>query len=160
TTFEGTPSVGVVNLSKKFGGQQILDNVSFEIAAGEVLVALGPSGSGKTTLLRIIAGVEQADSGAVHLNGQAAHLLPPQARELGVVFQEHALFQHKTIEQNISFGLETRRLRKPEVRATLDEMLALINLREHRRKYPSQLSGGQRQRVALARPLAFKPEAM
>lgn len=159
-TVERKPSVGAVNLSKKFGEQQILAGVSFEIAAGEVLVALGPSGSGKTTLLRIIAGLEDHDAGEIHLNGQDARSLPPQKRELGVVFQEHALFQRKTVEQNIAFGLETRKLDKKEILKTVEDMLKLVNLSEHRKKYPSQLSGGQRQRVALARALAFKPSAM
>jgi sulfate transport system ATP-binding protein len=157
---ERTPSVGAVKLSKRFDEQKILDNVSFEIAAGEVLVVLGPSGSGKTTLLRILAGLEDQDAGEVHLNGQNARLLPPQKRELGVVFQEHALFGRKTVEQNIAFGLETRKLGKQEIRKMVNEMLNLVNLAEHRKKYPSQLSGGQRQRVALARALAFRPAAM
>jgi len=160
TTVEQQAAIRVINLSKSFGGQQILDRVSFDIAAGEVLVALGPSGSGKTTLLRIIAGLETMDAGALHLNGQDAQRLSPQKRELGVVFQEHALFQRKTVEQNIAFGIETRGLAKGEITKKVDEMLSLINLREHCLKYPSQLSGGQRQRVALARALAFNPAAM
>jgi sulfate transport system ATP-binding protein len=154
------PAIGVEGLTKNFGGQRILDDVSFEIAAGEVLVALGPSGSGKTTLLRIIAGLEQPDAGEVYLNGKLACHLPPQKRELGVVFQEHALFQRKTAEQNIAFGLAARKWGGAEIGRTVDEMLDLVNLREHRKKYPSQLSGGQRQRVALARALAFHPAAM
>ncbi|HKX32696.1 MAG TPA: ABC transporter ATP-binding protein [Blastocatellia bacterium] len=157
---ERKPAINVVSLSKSFGGQQILSGISFDIADGEVLVALGPSGSGKTTLLKIIAGLEQGDFGEIYFNGQVAHLLPPQSRELGVVFQDHALFQRKTVEQNIAFGLETRKLDRREIRRVVDEMLALINLESHRKRYPSQLSGGQRQRVALARALAFKPAAM
>jgi sulfate transport system ATP-binding protein len=134
-----------MHLSKSFGGQQVLLDVGFDIAAGEVRVVLGPSGSGKTTLLRIIAGLEQPDQGEIRLNGRNAQALTPQKRELGVVFQEHALFQRKTVEQNIAFGLETRKLAKIEIRETVDRMLALVNLRAHRKKYPSQLSGGQRQ---------------
>ncbi|MGH9935851.1 MAG: ABC transporter ATP-binding protein, partial [Blastocatellia bacterium] len=121
---------------------------------------LGPSGSGKTTLLRVIAGLEQPDAGEVFLNGQSASLLPPQKRELGVVFQEHALFQRKTAERNIAFGLEARNLGRAEIQRTVEEMLDMVNLRAHRKKYPSQLSGGQRQRVALARALACRPAAM
>jgi sulfate/thiosulfate transport system ATP-binding protein len=158
--YERKAAIRVINLSKRFDGQQILANISFDIAAGEVLVVLGPSGSGKTTLLRIIAGLEEPETGEIHLNGQVAQALPPQKRELGVVFQEHALFQRKTVEQNIAFGLETRKLARIEKQKIVDEMLSLVNLRAHRRKYPDQLSGGQRQRVALARALAFKPEAM
>jgi sulfate/thiosulfate transport system ATP-binding protein len=160
TKSDRLPAIGVTCLSKSFGGQQIIDDVSFEIAAGELLVVLGPSGSGKTTLLRIIAGLEQPDAGEIYLNGKQARLLPPQKRELGVVFQEHALFQRKTAEQNVAFGLEARKLTRAEIDRTVDEMLDLVNLREHRKKYPSQLSGGQRQRVALARALAFRPTAM
>lgn len=153
-------AISVRRLRKSFGGQPILSGIELEIAAGEMLVVLGPSGSGKTTLLRLIAGLEQPDAGEIYLRDQPAHLLPPQQRALGVVFQEHALFQRKTVEQNIAFGLETRRVLAREVRQTVDEMLALIGLREHRHKYPAQLSGGQRQRVALARALAFKPAAL
>lgn len=153
-------AIRVVNLSKQFGQHQILDRISFEIAAGEVLVALGPSGSGKTTLLRIIAGLEQPDAGELYLNGRNARELSPQRRKLGVVFQEHALFQRKTVEQNISFGLETRGLSAGETIKKVNQMLDLINLSDHRHKYPVQLSGGQRQRVALARALAFHPGAM
>jgi sulfate/thiosulfate transport system ATP-binding protein len=158
--FERAAAIRVINLSKKYDGQQILADIGFDISAGEVLVVLGPSGSGKTTLLRIIAGLEEPETGEIHLNGQVAQALPPQQRELGVVFQEHALFQRKTVEQNIAFGLETRRIDRMEKQKIVDEMLSLVNLRAHRRKYPDQLSGGQRQRVALARALAFRPEAM
>ncbi|MBO0860392.1 MAG: ABC transporter ATP-binding protein [Chloracidobacterium sp.] len=154
------PAIGVARLAKSFGGQRIIADVGFEIAAGEMLVVLGPSGSGKTTLLRIIAGLEQPDAGEVYLNGKLARLLPPQKRELGVVFQDHALFQSMTAEQNIAFGLEARKLARAEIERTVEKMLALVNLSEHRKKYPSQLSGGQRQRVALARALAFSPTAM
>jgi sulfate transport system ATP-binding protein len=160
TQSEPQPAISVTRLSKRLGGQQILSEVSFDIDAGEVLVALGPSGSGKTTLLRIIAGLERPDAGELYLNGRPASHLPPQKRELGVVFQEHALFQRRTVEQNIAFGLEARRTGRAEVKQTVDRMLELVNLREHRGKYPSQLSGGQRQRVALARALACRPAAM
>jgi ABC-type Fe3+/spermidine/putrescine transport system ATPase subunit len=160
TESEPQPAISVARLSKRFGAQQILTGVSFDIDAGEVLVVLGPSGSGKTTLLRIIAGLEQPDEGELYLNGQSAALLPPQKRELGVVFQEHALFQRKTVEQNIAFGLEARKFDRAEIKQTVDRMLELVNLRDHRKKYPSQLSGGQRQRVALARALACRPAAM
>src|SRR5262245_14772365 len=160
TKSERLPAIGVAHLSKSFGGQPIIADVSFDIAAGEMLVVLGPSGSGKTTLLRIIAGLEQPDAGEIYLSGKLASLLPPQRRELGVVFQEHALFQRKTAEQNVAFGLEARKLSRAEIERTVEEMLGLVNLHEHRKKYPSQLSGGQRQRVALARALAAHPTAM
>jgi ABC-type Fe3+/spermidine/putrescine transport system ATPase subunit len=153
-------AISVRELSKAFGPQVVLAGVSFDIGEGEMLVVLGPSGSGKTTLLRIIAGLEQCDAGEVYLKGRRSTHLPPQGRRLGVVFQEQALFQRMTVEQNIAFGLKLRRAPGPKVRQVVDEMLSLTALQDHRRKLPSQLSGGQRQRVAVARALAFKPDAL
>jgi ABC-type Fe3+/spermidine/putrescine transport system ATPase subunit len=153
-------AISVIGLSKRYGKQRVLEDVSLDVPSGEVLVVLGPSGSGKTTLLRIIAGLEPPNSGEIFLNGRPAVNLPPQARNLGVVFQEQALFQRMTVEENIAYGLKLRRTPEKGVRRVLGEMLELIRLTDHRRKYPSQLSGGQRQRVAVARALAFRPEAM
>jgi ABC-type Fe3+/spermidine/putrescine transport system ATPase subunit len=147
-------------VTKRFGPNTILDRLDLEIGRGESLVVLGPSGSGKTTLLRIIAGLETLDEGEIELHGVPATTLAPQKRQLGVVFQEHALFQRMTVEQNIGFGLEVRGHGRDEIRRTVDEMLDLVRLAEHRHKRPAQLSGGQRQRVAVARALAFRPEAM
>jgi ABC-type Fe3+/spermidine/putrescine transport system ATPase subunit len=154
------PAISVKGLSKKFGPQKTLSDVTLDIGEGEMLVVLGPSGSGKTTLLRIIAGLEAADAGEVYLHGGAATHLPPQQRELGVVFQEQALFQRMTAEQNIAFGLKVRKVDCNEIDRTVNELLGLTRLTEHRHKYPSQLSGGQRQRVAIARALAHRPQAM
>lgn len=155
-----SPAISVRDLSKGFGSQNVLAGISLDIAESEMLVVLGPSGSGKTTLLRIIAGLEQPDSGDVYLRGRRSTRLTPQARRLGVVFQEQALFQRMSVEQNISFGLKLRNVESAQIRSTVDEMLNLTGLQDHRRKIPSQLSGGQRQRVAVARALAFKPEAL
>ena len=156
-----TPAaIAVESVVKRFGKQTVLDGVSFEIAAGESLAVLGPSGSGKTTLLRLIAGLDSPDAGEIWLRGERVNGVEPQARNLGVVFQEHALFQRMTVEQNIAFGLKVRRTEAGEVRHVVDEMLELVGLEAHRRKLPAQLSGGQRQRVAVARALAFRPEAM
>jgi sulfate/thiosulfate transport system ATP-binding protein len=153
-------AIEVAGLEKNFGRQQILRGVDVRIASGESLVVLGPSGSGKTTLLRLIAGLEAPDGGEVRLHGVRANEIPPQDRNLGVVFQEHALFQRMTVRQNIGFGLKVRGKAKAEIGRTVDEMLALVQLEAHAEKLPSQLSGGQRQRVAVARALAFRPEAM
>jgi sulfate/thiosulfate transport system ATP-binding protein len=154
------PAISVRNVTKAFGAQTILDGVSFDLLEGEALVILGPSGSGKTTLLRVIAGLEQPDAGEVLIGGAPANHLPPQKRGLGVVFQDYALFRHQTVEQAVAFGLLMRNVVEAEVRRTVDEMLDLVRLREHRRKHPAQLSGGQRQRVAIARALAYRPAAI
>ena len=154
------PAIRVRGLTKSYGAQRVLDGLDLDIAKGAMLVVLGPSGSGKTTLLRVVAGLETPDSGEVFLHGRDASALPPQERRLGVVFQEQALFQRMTVEENIAFGLGLRRAPRDEVRKKVSELLDLIRLAEHRKKYPAQLSGGQRQRVAVARALAYRPEAM
>jgi sulfate/thiosulfate transport system ATP-binding protein len=152
--------ISVRGLTKSFGGQPVLSEVSLQVAAGESLVILGPSGGGKSTLLRIIAGLETPDTGEVLLGGRpATHLLPRQ-RGLGVVFQDYALFRHQTVEENIAFGLRMRGVSAAETAETVGKMLDLVRLREHRRKYPAHLSGGQRQRVAIARALAYRPAAI
>lgn len=158
----GSSDVGIAvrHLSKRFGGFQAVNDVSFEVPEGELVALLGPSGSGKSTILRIIAGLEPADSGEVELTGADATNLPVQARGVGFVFQHYALFRHMTIRQNIAFGLEVQRLPKPEIRRRVDELLDLVQLAGYAGRYPSQLSGGQRQRVALARALAPRPKVL
>src|SRR5689334_15205737 len=115
-------AIAVENVAKRFGAQQVLDGVSFRIAAGESLVVLGPSGSGKTTLLRLIAGLDHLDAGEVRLRGKRANELTPQSRNLGVVFQEHALFQKMTVEENIGFGLKVRGVSAKVIGSIVDEM--------------------------------------
>ena len=155
-----TSVISVRKLSKRFRTQKILADISFDVEPGEMLVILGPSGGGKTTLLRIVAGLEEPDSGEVYLNGEYANFFSPRDRQLGVVFQEQALFPRMTAEENITFGLKVRKVDRLQTRSRLDELLELTNLADHRQKYPAQLSGGQRQRVAVARALAHQPKAM
>jgi sulfate transport system ATP-binding protein len=150
----------VRGLSKRFGKTTILNDINFEVAEGEALVLLGASGSGKTTILRIIAGLEEPDAGQVILHGREVTDLPARERGVGVIFQDYALFPKMTVERNIGYGLRIRRRPRKEIKETVDRLLALIKLEEHRYKYPSQLSGGQRQRVAIARTLAYKPEVL
>jgi sulfate transport system ATP-binding protein len=150
----------VRGLSKKFGQTTILNDINFEVAEGESLVLLGASGSGKTTILRIIAGLEEPDAGEVILHGREVTDLPARERGVGVIFQDYALFPKMTVERNIGYGLRIRRRPRKEIKETVDRLLALIKMEEHRHKYPSQLSGGQRQRVAIARTLAYKPEVL
>jgi len=153
-------AASVVGLSKHFGKTSVLENINFDVAEGEVLVLLGASGSGKTTILRIIAGLEMPLKGRVVLHGKDVTDLPARERGVGVIFQSYALFPKMTVEKNIGYGLRIRKQRRKEIRETVNELLALVQLEEHRKKYPSQLSGGQQQRVAIARTLAYKPEVL
>src|SRR3977135_342865 len=153
-------AASAVVLSQHFGKTSRLAKISFEVAEGEVLVLLGASGSGKTTILRIIAGLEQPYTGKVVLHGKDVTELPARERGVGVIFQSYALFPKMTVEKNIGYGLRIRRRKRKEIRKTVNELLALVQLEEHRKKYPSQLSGGQQQRVAIARTLAYKPEVL
>ncbi len=153
-------AASVVGLSKKFGEASVLENISFDVAEGEVLVLLGASGSGKTTILRIIAGLEMPYTGKVILHGKDVTELPARERGVGVIFQSYALFPKMTVEKNIGYGLRIRKRKRKEIRETVKELLQLVQLEEHRKKYPSQLSGGQQQRVAIARTLAYKPEVL
>src|SRR5215212_2580337 len=153
-------AASVIGISKRFGKTSVLENISFDVAEGEVLVLLGASGSGKTTILRIIAGLEMPYTGKVILHGKDVTELPARERGVGVIFQSYALFPKMTVEKNIGYGLRIRKRKRKEIRETVNELLSLVQLNEHRNKYPSQLSGGQQQRVAIARTLAYKPEVL
>ncbi|HKO96658.1 MAG TPA: ABC transporter ATP-binding protein [Pyrinomonadaceae bacterium] len=154
------PAASVVGVSKRFGITSVLENISFDVAEGEALVLLGASGSGKTTILRIIAGLEQPYTGKVILDGKDVTELPARERGVGVIFQAYALFPKMTVEKNIGYGLRIRKRPRKEIKKTVNELLSLVQLEEHRKKYPSQLSGGQQQRVAIARTLAYNPEVL
>lgn len=153
-------AASVFGISKRFGKASVLEDISFDVAEGEVLVLLGASGSGKTTILRIIAGLEMPYTGKVILHGKDVTELPARERGVGVIFQSYALFPKMTVEKNIGYGLRIRKRKRKEIRETVNELLQLVQLQEHRNKYPSQLSGGQQQRVAIARTLAYKPEVL
>ena len=154
--------IRLADISKRLGATQILDGVTLDVPAGSFTALLGPSGSGKTTLLRIIAGLEQPDSGTLLLSGRPALGLAPGKRGLGFVFQGYGLFEHMTVARNIAFGLDVRRPRPPrqEIQAVVDRLLALVRLEGLGDRLPAQLSGGQRQRVALARTLAVEPRIL
>jgi len=157
-------SINVRNITKAFGRYTALQNVSLEIPDGQLVALLGPSGCGKTTLLRIISGLEFPDSGTVEFDGQNITDQSARERRVGFVFQHYALFRHMNVFENIAFGLRVRpRATRPpeaEIRRRVQELLALIQLENQARRYPSQLSGGQRQRVALARALAVQPKVL
>ncbi|HEV2883649.1 MAG TPA: ABC transporter ATP-binding protein [Pyrinomonadaceae bacterium] len=153
-------AASVVGISKFFGKTSVLQNISFDVAEGEALVLLGASGSGKTTILRIIAGLEQPYTGKIMLHGEDVTELPARERGVGVIFQSYALFPKMTVEKNIGYGLRIRRKKRKEIKEKVKELLSLVQLEEHRKKYPSQLSGGQQQRVAIARTLAYDPKVL
>lgn len=154
----------VQNITKQFtersdshAGFIAVDNVSFTVKQGQLVALLGPSGSGKSTILRIIAGLEQPDSGDVYLEGKPVTFKPVRDRGVGFVFQHYALFKHMTVWKNIAFGLEVNHWSKPDIQDRVSELLELVQLQGYASRYPSQLSGGQRQRIALARALAPRP---
>jgi sulfate transport system ATP-binding protein len=148
------------NVTKRFGDFVALDDVSVEVPSGSLTALLGPSGGGKSTLLRIIAGLEEPDSGVVEIAGTDATRLPPQSRNVGFVFQHYAAFKHMSVYRNVAFGLEIRKRPKEEVRRKVNELLELVHLEQFAHRRPAQLSGGQRQRMALARALAVEPQVL
>jgi sulfate transport system ATP-binding protein len=151
-------SVDAVN--KRFGDYQALEDVSLDVPDGSLTALLGPSGSGKSTLLRVIAGLEAPDSGRVIIDGEDATPLPAQRRGIGFVFQHYAAFKHMTVRENVAFGLRIRKRPKAQIDAKVDELLEIVGLKGHHKRFPSQLSGGQRQRMALARALAIEPRVL
>lgn len=153
-------NIEVRGISKRFGTFTAVDNVSFEVASGELVALLGPSGSGKSTILRILAGLESPDSGSVFFGGNDATRLHARARAIGFVFQHYALFRHLTVEENVRFGLDVRNVPRDEAQDRVAELLDLVGLPGLQRRFPEQLSGGQRQRVALARALAPEPRLL
>ena len=153
-------AVSVQAISKQFGSMKVLHDVSFDVNQDEILVLLGASGSGKTTILRIVAGLDIPNSGKVFLHARDVTNLPARERGTGVIFQSYALFPKMSVEKNIAYGLNIRKRKKSEIRETVDRLIKLVHLEEHRKKYPSQLSGGQQQRVAIARALAYEPEVL
>jgi ABC-type Fe3+/spermidine/putrescine transport system ATPase subunit len=142
---------------KRFGAVTALAGVDLTVEEGEFLTILGPSGSGKTTLLKAVAGFEVPDEGSVRLGDQDVTVTPARSRNVGMVFQNYALFPHMTVAENVAFPLEMRRLPKPETARRVAEALALVELEGYGARLPRQLSGGQQQRVALARAVVFGP---
>jgi ABC-type Fe3+/spermidine/putrescine transport system ATPase subunit len=142
------------------GGQRVLHGVSLDVADGECLALLGPSGCGKTTTLRAIAGFTPVAAGEIRIAGRPVLGLPPHRRNLGLVFQDYALFPHMTVAQNIGYGLRMRGIDRATVAARVAEALDLVRLAEMGTRYPALLSGGQRQRVALARALVIRPDIL
>lgn len=148
------------NISKTFGLQKALDDVSIQLLKGEFFSLLGPSGCGKTTLLRIIAGLEHPSSGSVELNGADALNLPPQKRNVGVVFQNYALFPNMTVFKNVAYGLEARKTPKDEIRSKVEAVLEKVRISHKADSNVTLLSGGEQQRVSLARVIVTEPSLL
>ena len=157
-------SIEIRHITKHFGAFRALNDVSLDIASGELVALLGPSGCGKTTLLRIIAGLESADAGSILFSGADTTDVHVRERQVGFVFQHYALFRHMTVAENVAFGLRVKpRRERPsdaQIKAKVHELLGLVQLDWLADRYPSQLSGGQRQRIALARALAVEPKVL
>ena len=148
------------HISKNFGEDDVLSDISLDIKRGEFVTLLGASGCGKTTTLRIVAGLETPDTGEVILNGQDMTALPPESRPVNTVFQSYALFPHMNVEKNVAYGLKVRGADKKTIAARVKEMLELVQMSEYAKRMPAQLSGGQRQRIAIARALAPQPQLL
>lgn len=150
----------VRDVVKRFGSFTALDNVSLYMEEGEFVSILGPSGCGKTTLLRVVAGMEQQNSGEIYLNGTDISRLHTSKRNCGIVFQSYALFPNLTAQKNVMFGIKDKKMNRSAKAARAHELLELVGLAELAAKYPAQMSGGQQQRVALARALATSPQML
>jgi putative spermidine/putrescine transport system ATP-binding protein len=152
--------IEIRDLAKSFGNVKAVDDISLDIESGEFITLLGPSGSGKTTVLRMIAGFEDPDVGSIKLNGEDITHLPPFDRDVNTVFQDYALFPHMSVQENVEYGLRTRKVPKAERAKQALEAIASVKLEETVNRLPHQLSGGQRQRIALARALVLRPRVL
>ncbi len=147
-------------VSKAFSGADVVHDFSLDVEKGTLVSFLGPSGCGKTTTLRMIAGFEQLDRGSIQLDGRDITTVPPNRRDIGMVFQAYALFPNKTVRDNIAFGLRMKNTPRSEITKKVDAVLKMVRLQETANRYPHQLSGGQQQRIALARALAVEPRVL
>lgn len=148
------------HVTKKYGDLEALSAFTLSVQKGELISIVGPSGCGKTTALRVAAGFEKFDAGRLIVNGHNVELVPPQKRNMGMVFQSYSLFPHLTVAENIGFGLTIRKMEKKKRASVVSDMLDLVQLVDVGHRYPHQLSGGQQQRVALARALAIEPTVL
>jgi len=152
--------ITIKNAIKRYGENTIIPNLSLEIKNGELFTLLGPSGCGKTTLLRMIAGFNSIEGGTIEFSGSVINNVPPHRRNIGMVFQDYAIFPHLTVEQNVRYGLKEHNVPRSEAQNRLDTMLRLTKIDEYRKRLPENLSGGQQQRVALARAIAIHPDVL
>lgn len=152
--------VQMSHINKNYGDYKASKDVNFSIEKGKLIGLLGPSGSGKTTILRMLAGLENADSGDIYIDGKRVNDVPASKRGIGFVFQSYALFRYKTVFDNIAFGLKIAKWNRSDIKNRVEELIELVGLKGMEKRYPNQLSGGQRQRVAFARALAVQPQLL
>ena len=152
--------IDLKNISVTFGDNQVLKNLNLYIRDKEFITLLGPSGCGKTTTLRIIAGFIEPDEGEVIFEDKVINGVPPHKRQVNTIFQRYALFPHLNVYENVAFGLRIKKLPEKQIKETVEEMLALVNLKGFNKRNINSLSGGQQQRVAIARALAVKPRVL
>ncbi|WP_280823343.1 ABC transporter ATP-binding protein [Pseudaminobacter soli (ex Li et al. 2025)] len=152
-----TNALELDGVRRAFGGVVAVDNVSIDVRRGEFVTLLGPSGSGKTSTLRLIGGFEQPDSGSIRINGNRVDHLPAYQRDTTTIFQSGALFPHKTVAENVAYGLRMRGVAKADIPPRVKQALEVVRLSGYEERYPAQLSGGQKQRVALARSMVVRP---
>jgi ABC-type Fe3+/spermidine/putrescine transport system ATPase subunit len=153
-------NIKLEDIVKRFGTLEAVSHVSLDIQDGELFTLLGPSGCGKTTILRLIGGFHKPDHGEIYFEGKPVSPLPPYERNIGMVFQNYALWPHMTIVDNITYGLKLKKMSRSEIRGKVSHVLKLVNLTGLEKRYPGQLSGGQQQRVALARALVLNPDVL
>src|SRR5205814_5837529 len=150
----------ITDASRRFGSVQAVDHVDLTVEEGEFFTLLGPSGCGKTTLLRMIAGFCELDSGEIRFGEKRIDKLPAHVRDIGMVFQNYAIFPNLTVAGNVAYGLKARKVETSEISTRVDEALTLVRLQGYGERWPHQLSGGQLQRVAIARALVIRPEVL
>ena len=153
-------SVKIENVTKRFGNFVANDHVNLNIEAGDFVSLLGPSGCGKTTLLSMILGVQDITEGKIYFDDTLVSEIPIHKRDVGMVFQNYALFPHMTVEDNVAFGLKMRKLPKEQITSMVTEALEMVHMQDLRKRFPRELSGGQQQRVAIARALALDPDVL
>ena len=153
-------TIKIDHAHKRYGSNVIIDDLSVKIREGEFFTLLGPSGCGKTTLLRMVAGFNSIEGGTISFNGKVINDISPSKRNIGMVFQNYAVFPHMTVRENVAFGLENRHLPKAEIKQRVDEILETVKITEYADRLPERLSGGQQQRVALARAIVIKPDVL
>lgn len=153
-------SIDFKNVVKRYGNNTVIPNLSLEVQEGEFFTLLGPSGCGKTTLLRMVAGFNTIEGGEIYFNEKLINNVQPKDRNIGMVFQNYAIFPHLTVAKNVAFGLENRKISKTEIEKKVDEILKVVKIHEYKDRLPENLSGGQQQRVALARAIVIEPDVL